>query len=313
MALFLLPAVSAPNDSRWSAGTPAPEWVQVAARLPSDNSIDAAKWGDTRYMLVDDQIRTTAEGEESFHHRATKVLASTGIDTVSQITFEFDPSYTSLAIHEISIWRGNRKINALDPTDLKVLQRETDLHRRIYDGSLQVVAFLRDVRVGDVVERSWSVSGRNPAMGDHHASRWNLGWTSAVAHRFLRVLSGGRDLHFKHFQTDLRPTIEKRGRWTEYRWTQDDVPAVKFEDDTPSWAFVYPAVQISDFTSWAEVGRWEADHYGPLVMPRALMPAELENKITIWEMAETEERKAQQALRFVQDDVRYMGIEIGPS
>ncbi|MBI1354938.1 MAG: DUF3857 domain-containing protein [Acidobacteria bacterium] len=298
---------------QWTAPAPVPSWVREETVPESEATPDAAKWGDSRYLLVEDQVRTSRSDEARYFHRAQQVISPRGISDVSEVVLSFDPSYERLEIHSIRIHRGDRRIDALDPAQLKTLQQEKELDRRIYNGALQVVAMLPDVRVGDVVEWSWTTSGRNPALGDHHADWWRLGYSTPVAKLRLRILSSGRPLRFRQFQGEVQPTVTRQGETTEYRWAVDDVPAEVYEDDQPAWRISVPTLQVTDFETWAEVADWAEQRYRPLRLTRERMPEELRAKVAEWEALGSKAERTQAALQFVQDEVRYLGIEIGSS
>ena len=123
-------------SSSWTAQSEVPDWVEPVEVPELAGDLDGSKWGDTRYIVVDSQTRTAPGYEQTFHHRATQAVTATGISAISTVEFEFDPTYSHLSIHGISIYRDGERIDALHPADLKVIQRESDLSRRIYDASL---------------------------------------------------------------------------------------------------------------------------------------------------------------------------------
>lgn len=298
--------------ARWEARAEIPSWVEPLTLPELDGTLDGAEWGDSRWLLVDEQVRAGAGEQEVFHHHATQVITTTGVNDVSQILVELDPSYQHVLIHGIWIHREGARIDALDPSALQVIQRETDLERRIYDGSIEILAVLPDVRVGDVVEWSWTVRGTNPAMQGQYVDVWLLGYQTRVARHGLRLLwMGERALNLFHRNTDLRPNPRPMDGGTEYRWEQNPSPAVEDEDERPSWSSPYPVVYITTYESWGEVASWARKHYRPRIREEADMPAALQQKIELWRREESAAGRVEAALRFVQDEVRYLGIEVG--
>ena len=84
--------------------------------------------------------------------------------------------------------------------------------------------------------------------------------------------------------------------------------ALHLQDKTPSWYDAYPMVMVSEYKSWKEVSDWAA-----ALFPQAVaISAGLKKKIEELRAASpTDEGQVLAAIRFVQDDVRYMGIEMG--
>ena len=81
-----------------------------------------------------------------------RILSTTGVENGSDVKVSFDPTYERLTFHSVVIHRGARRIDALDPAAVKVIQQEEELERRLYDGRLTAVVFLRGVRAGDAVD-----------------------------------------------------------------------------------------------------------------------------------------------------------------
>jgi hypothetical protein len=108
--------------------------------------------------------------------------------------------------------------------------------------------------------------------------------------------------------TALAPTVDNDASGTRYTWDVKDVPPSGLDDDrVPGWYDAEAWVQATDFASWREVGEWALAMF-PTAPP--LAPS-LQALLGQWSGAS--EERALKAVRFVQDQVRYLGIEIGPN
>src|SRR5262249_6264414 len=107
---------------------------------------------------------------------------------------------------------------------------------------------------------------------------------------------------------ELAPSRVATGELTEYVWNLQKVPAYIAENDEPAWHDDIPWVQVSEFESWEEVARWGAQLFrqeDPLTGP-------LHEWVTAQRhAARSREDFILRAIRFIQDDVRYVGIETG--
>lgn len=166
------------------------------------------------------------------------------------------------------------------------------------------------MRVGDVLEYSFTWQGRNPVFQgrfyDFLRTRRSVP-VDRVRHRLLWP----RNRHLGLHNLNDNPTAETRirGEVVEYRWALDRVPALLEDSATPLWFNPYSAIQLSETDQWAMVVQWALPLYR---VPQTLSP-ELE---ALAERIGREHRgngeRVAAVLRFVQDQVRYMGIEIGP-
>jgi hypothetical protein len=122
------------------------------------------------------------------------------------------------------------------------------------------------------------------------------------------IVPPGRNINYKSFNGALSPVIIPANGGKIYEWHLRDVPSLELQEHTPSWFDPYPYVMLSEYTSWGQLNYWA----------RALFPANptlspaLKNKIREIENSnKTVEDKVASVLQFVQDDIRYMGIEMG--
>jgi transglutaminase-like putative cysteine protease len=284
---------------------PPPAWVQTTAP-PADADRNEPEDG-LRCMLDDRQVRVTANGSENYYHYVQQATTSAAVEQVSQLQLDFEPSYQRLIIHHIHVVRGGQTINALRPSEIKVIQREDEMREQLFNGTLSAVVVLNDVRPGDVLDYAYSVNGDNPVLAGNFADAHTLAHPDTCALLRVRLLwPAARKLFLRTQQTDLQPSVTQGADEVEYVWERQDSPGVEYEDSTPSWYDPMPFVQLSEFETWADVVRWAA----PLYAPGELSPA-LKRQIEEWRRLPDAEARLLAARRFVQDEVRYLGIELG--
>lgn len=285
---------------------PAPAWVrQVEAPPPSGGGGQ----GGSLFLLDDHQTRVEGRKVERFSRHVRKVLSAAGLEQESELQLGFEPSYQDLVIHHVRVLRGGRVIDALDPSEVSLIRQEEELDQRIYNGQLTAVVVLKDVRIGDTIDYAYTVSGDNPVMGGRFDDEFYLADAEPVRRLFRRLVwPTGRALHLRPSNTDARPFVAESGGATEYVWGGEDVVPVVYEEGAPAWYDPAPRVQFGEFESWAEVVGWAL----PLYRAGEASP-ELRAKIEEWRRASDDPaRRLLAALRFVQDEVRYLGIELGP-
>ena len=288
---------------------PAPPWVKrimpaEAAAVP----VDQVSQG-VYYLLSDLQIRVEARTKVTYYHVAAKAINETGVEEIAHVQIGFDPSYETLALHSISVRRGKRVIAKLKASAIRVLQREKELEYRIYDGGKTANLFLDDVRVGDVVEYAYSVSGANPVFGNLQFGRFDLQWTVPVNRFYGRLLwPAERELYLRHHNTEIKPKEGKLNGYRQYEWDVKDPPALVVEEDAPGWYDPYASVEWSEFKDWTAVARWAL----PLYRVPGRLGSAVEKEVKRIAQASAEPRdRLLAALQFVQREIRYLGVEIG--
>jgi transglutaminase-like putative cysteine protease len=304
-ALLLLLAITLPVSAGEFDVRPAPAWVE---RVDAETGIAVARqnvrWG-IYDILSDHQVRASDSGEWQYFRTVRKVLSPSGVQNASELSLDFDPSYQRLVLHDIAILRGGKRINGLHADDIRVIDKEDDTDDRIYDGERTALIFLKDVRPGDIIDYSWSLSGANPLLDGKYNDEYDLSTavpTRRIRHRLL--WPAGRPLQWR----GADPAIAMNGADQILTWELRDLPPLAVEDELPSWYEPWRSVQVTEFASWREVAAW-ADSMFRVDARSSAAVKELAGKLR----AENATRGARinAAIRFVQDDIRYLGIEMG--
>ena len=311
LALLAGVAAWAPGCGRAADYTvgPVPAWV-VAGQPGVVTAAQADKGSDgVAYLLSDSQVLAGARQRESFHRLVGTALNASGVASIANIEIPFDPSYQTLVLHSIDVVRHGRTIPKLANARIHVIQRETGLDARIYDGTKTLNVFLDDVRVGDTIDYAYTRIGRNPVFQGHEFGSVALQYGTPVARIRARVLvPQGQALRLARRHTTAQPEVSDHDGLRDYRWEVTDVPALTVEEGAPAWYSPYAEVAWSTFPDWASVARWAQPLYQPPANLDAALQAQVER---IRAATSTPAGRMLAALRLVQGEVRYLGIEIG--
>jgi transglutaminase-like putative cysteine protease len=301
------PALAQPSDYA-IAQTPA--WVTPIEAGAIDDKLLGQISDGAYFLLSDIQTHVSPEEKVTFRHFATKAINANGVETVANIEITFDPSYQQLTLHSIDVIRDGHVAHRLAGATVRVLQRETELELRIYDGSKTANVFLDDIREGDTVEYSYSLRGRNPVFGGAITGSAAMQFSVPIGRSFVRLLlPADRTISVSTRNTTQQPVVHKHDGYREYLWDSKNVPALITEKDTPGWFDPYPNAQWSEYANWAAVARWAK----PLYQVPANLGPELSAEVQRIAKSETDPaRRLLAALRIVQGQIRYMGVEIGP-
>ena len=305
LLLFVMEQTSAGNPHVKT--TKEPEWVSKKTYSYTNTTLDQQAIDGIVDLVAEDQI--DLQSQSVYRKRAYKLLSEAGVQNNSQITFYFDPTYQELDIHSIRIIRGNQVINKLDLSKINTVHQEKDLEKFIYNGTLTAVMIMEDVRKGDVIEYSYTLKGFNPIFKNLYANVLDFQYGVPLYNLYYKLtVPTGRSVSIKNLYTNVQPSVKKDVSGTIYEWNTSNISALTLQDNVPSWYNPYPAVLISEYKSWKEVN----DIAKQMFPFQIQLSSELNEKIASIEKSNsTAEKKVSAALRFVEDDIRYMGIEIG--
>ncbi|HEX7192197.1 MAG TPA: DUF3857 domain-containing protein [Thermoanaerobaculia bacterium] len=299
MLVFLAPSLAFGSD--FSVG-PAPKWIDSVS-VDTNATLPAGQARYGTYALLDDHQINAGEKTTNYYRRVRRILSPTGVQNASEISFDFDPTYEHLVIHDITILRDGKRKSVFDPASVRVIEKEDAQRDHLYDGILSAVAFVNDVRPGDLLDYSWSVEGANPLLAGRFADTFEL--TADVPTKLIRHrLLFSRPLHYRSTIPGINPMIANG----VYTWTRTDVPALNVEDDLPDWFDPYDHIQVSEFASWHDIALWSDSLFQLNDASRAAVRQRAQ---TIRAAHPQQRDQIVAAVRFVQDQIRYLGIEMG--
>lgn len=282
--------ISSPIAEKWDAKAPG----------ASD-----APWRYWRYQVQSDR---RAGRDEVFIDYAFEPLSASYLGDAGRFKISFNPEYQRLVLHQADLRRDGRWSQRLDVDKISLARREAGFENDLSDGMVTALVVLEDVRLGDVVRISYSVIGSNPVMAGQW-SDWNrFSWTNPMLESSLRVLMDpGAQPRIYRSAGAPEAAIRKTAKATEVVLRARAMVPVINEQGYPSWYEPYPQAQVAPAQSWADVVAWGL----PLYPPVQELPAELEDKLGQWRALPTDEQRVTAALRTVQDQVRYFGVEMG--
>ncbi len=285
---------------------PEPAWVvpldiDLAAKTPK-NAGDGGIW----HLLIDSQI--DAKSRTRYEHYAYRFLSESGVQEYSERSIEFDPVCQILTLHRLRIHRNGKIIDRLPNQEIRTLDRESGHEDQLYDGQLTSILLLKDIRVGDVLEYAYSIKGHNPLFGDHFSRTKRWSWGTTIHRAQYRVLWNRQKLPFIRAENfENNPTIKKTPSGHEVIWEQKNTRPVIEESGLPDDFSPYAWIDIADYKSWDEVRQWARELYQ---FPN-ILPGELEKKVEEIRRLPNDEKKSLAALRYVQDNIRYVGSFMG--
>lgn len=286
--------------------SPAPSWTKP---IPApDPRADQAEPGGISYLLIDRQ--ESVQPPAHYRHEARQITSDDGVQNGAAISVSFDPSYQKLVFHSITLRRGAVNSNRLDRANVKLLQRERDMERYVYDGAFTAQCDLDDVRVGDVIEFAYTVEGANPVKSGRFSSTFSTQWPYSVRRVVARlVYPTTRKIYERAHNRELHPTRTQTSVTAEWLLDEADVPGKHVPDDTPADYDPRGWVEFSEFDNWQDVVAWAL----PLFFAEGRSSRDLDERVEQLNAITDPERRILAALHFVQDEVRYLGNESGVS
>jgi transglutaminase-like putative cysteine protease len=262
---------------------------------------------DIQYLLVDRQLQY-GETSQTYGRFVLQLLNESGVQQNSQINIDFDPEREKLRVHGVTLQRDGKTIDALASGRVETLQRERNLERNLLDGSLTFHLLLADVRVGDTLEYSFTIERRDTEWNDKHYSRLITAWGEPVVASRVR-LTVGVDAPLRYgLDRESAPSESRSGTWRILEWNWRDIPGQPSEASTPGWHPQQPSIELSQFLNWKDVVTPALRLYA---LPTTTGPELAVHADKIRASNSTDAARALAVIRFVQEEIRYTGLELG--
>lgn len=277
-----------------------PDWITLneldESYRPPISSADAT-------LLISAQHH--ASRNEAYVRVARRLETISAVQESSIWRCDFDPATQHVVIHSLSVRRNGIDREHAEPGRLRFLQREENLESHMIDGTVTVIVTFEDVRIGDVLDTSFTVHSR-PRMFPQFFSRMMAIPTGSYTRLFQLSVRFPPEMPMQ-WKTDSekikrQESVAENGE-TIWKWEVENFAPRFPEPAMPPWHFHGRFIQISSFASWAEVSEgirtaWRED----------MDDSELEKYAAEFGACATLEERAEMALRFVQDEIRYLSL-----
>lgn len=283
---------------------PLPSWfapVEVPTGAPSQPA-------PMHVRLIDEQLRVTDTGTTAAWRIVRAVSTTAGLQQASTIEIEFDPNFEQLTLHHLDVVRNGQRSSRLARDKVQLLRRERQLEQQLYDGRLTATVVLDDVRAGDDVDFAYSIEGRNPVFGQRFVHRTQMrSWRGPTSLYRVRLLApADRAIGVQTVPRDAVVESGTSGPLRETTFSRRQVAQFAHEPGITGAALWPDTLQFSEFDDWASVAAWGRQLFGEGAGPQTqALAAAIASRLA------SPGDRVLEALRIVQQDVRYFGVEMG--
>ena len=309
LILLLSTAVDALASKGYQQG-PAPDWVIPIALPDVSNSSELPTGQSVHYRLVDGQVFVNQDYAVQRYSRVVQQpLTIDGLQNSGAVEIFFKPDYQQVTLHEFTIYRDGKVLKPLSEARISVLDVEPESENNLYSGYRKILILIPDYRIGDALDYAYTISGQNPVFGDSVITEFSLGWGVPVEHVYRR-LTVPQSLALRYRVAELDTPVQETlaDGYRSYTVQLERTPAYNEDPGAPSFSNIYPYISFSNYQNWQQVARWAEAlfQYNPDSTPKMWQQWLRDIKAQ-----PTPEQQITHALQLVQDNIRYVGIEIG--
>lgn len=295
--------------------TALPTWViDIPIQSDSINLKEAA--GGVAYLLLAKQVNVESTHLLSNVTMVKKIINRVGLEEGANIAINYDHSWGSLFLHKLILIRQGKTIDALHSSRMEISQSQSQADNNLYDNVKTLHIILNDVQVGDVIEYSYTISSSDPFLLKPFASTLHTEAAVPIEHLYIRyLLPISKKIVTRTGKAGFQPRRTFHDGTQEYRWDQWHVPPIK-KGTAPNYFFIY------EQSSWAEINNLYLPWFQipPQLSPQLLdqihqldHETTAEKLVTMLNPSALTQHQVEKVLSFVQNQIRYTGIEMGRS
>ncbi|MGO8699607.1 MAG: DUF3857 domain-containing protein [Limisphaerales bacterium] len=278
---------------------PPPKWVSPIdfnRRTAVAQASSSTAW---EWLLIERQFN--AQTDEQFCHQMYMVPASAAGVPAPPLAINYDPGCQLLTLHWVRLWRDAASLSRLDTTKLHFGRPAAPAAGSVFSTNRTALIALDDVRVGDVVDYAYTLTGWNPVLAGRFVEAVPAQLPEPIGRLVTKVLwPASRKLYVQNHGTLVRPTtLQRSNNLIEFTWDLRDVPGLGMESETPPWYDPYPWVQLSEFQTWGDVNAWALRW---LRFTNGFS-ADVTNQIARWNLLSEPQDRVRAALQFVQQEI----------
>lgn len=292
----------------------------VFAQGPSKSGDTGADYSKEAFVIEQDSTNLAFENDGTSHRESTtriRIQSDSGVQRYGVLTFPYDNPNESLDIAYVRVTKPDGTVISSPADNIQDLAAEISRAAPFYADLREKHVPVKGLGVGDVLEfqAHWRVT--TPVVPGKFWFALNFAHDAIILQQQLKV-SAPHDQAVKWKSPDVKPVVsEESGRriftWTSSQLEPKSSEREKSEQDTRMYQAVRgqlppPDVQLSNFQSWDEIGRW----YDGLQKERVKPTAEVRVKAAeLTKNTDDEEAKIRAIYSYVSTQFRYIGVAFG--
>ncbi|RXJ72287.1 transglutaminase [Veronia nyctiphanis] len=236
--------------------SPTPDWVGPHSTLSIPETTPA---GDRQYLLVETQLNLTTETPSQFKRIAFKALTAKGAKKATTLSIDFVPAHEVLSVHTVTVTRNGEIQNRQDKASIVVASIPQKRESHLYVQKQRLKLTLTDVQQGDIIDYSYSITGKNPVYGNKYDQNIRVGWPVKVEQSTVRILvPEASNLVVNNTDQKAKGTFNfnQQDGITTYLYEERQGQYGHGESQQPLWYDPYPVLHVSNFQSWQDIVDW---------------------------------------------------------
>ncbi len=307
------------------------DWTEIPE--PSE---DIIKDANAVTLLSQQVTRVHSNGNASqTHHTVTKVLTETGISQSSRWPIFYERGRDEIRVLMARVIQPDGTIVDAPAPVHRDTSNAGDAASRLYGDQYVAIIDMPSVQIGSIVEVEYQTEQRGENIfADYYGDVAFIGgFDPTLVYDYVLITPKDRDFYWKQIPPSYpkeavddsktviatEPIVTEEGDERIYRWEAQNLPRVPRDAGMPSMSEILPYIKISTFETWEDMTTWYWQLIEDQFIPDPTVRRQTEEVLAEYrtENGMSPEAKLSEAEivsainRFVNTEVRYLGLEFG--
>lgn len=299
----------------------------VAQTDPTVGTTEVPEWADFRdvpefpderraevidglgYIARQTSVNWSEGGYDLFYTLSYEITGRSGLEYGARVEPSFDPETETLDFTFIRIIRDDETIDALSDAEIELLRQEEGLDKGLIDGRMTALVELEGIGVGDIVQYGIVQRVDTPLWPNDYFTTFTTEFSvPLILNTYKLIMPADKDVSLTAIETDAEVVKTVADDKAIYTAELFDADPVQVEQNTPRNQIDQGFIEITTMDTWADVVDWGTPVYTFTEPLPADFQAELDRISATYS---DESEQIIQVLRWVQDEIRYLGLEGG--
>ena len=275
---------------------PIPNWVKTYPKpeLKTEYNLGCVRvHSETQYNQI------TGENYSRFFFYINDI---NGIKKLSRFSEYYEPAYQVFNLHKVAIHQGEKTTVLTNELHTEIIHFDEKIGTTQYDGDAKFIIHFDRLKVGDLVEISYSIKGKQPDLGNYLFYSNNLEGNDFIGINYDRILNyPDKEIHYTLLNSDEKPTIKKNANYYELELITTTQEA--FSETGKHWYISHKKLYASDFSSWNELVKLDLINHQLEISPSK----SIQNKVQLLTKGiKNKDEKITAIFDFIQRDIEYL-------
>lgn len=264
------------------------------------------------FELIESDVRFEADGtgQRDLTIRV-RIQSESAVRQFGLLVYPFASSFESLDVVYVRVRRPDGTVLETPPSDVQELDSAVSREAPMYTDEREKHIAVKSLAVGDVLEGQlrWTV---HEPMARGHFWYDDSYFKAGICLKEIIQFDVPANVSVKLRHVGPDPAVREEGGRRVYVFTSSNLKTAE-ESKIPDWeknaqGAALPDIELSSFSSWADVGAW----YSALQQPKTVVTPEIRAKaeeLTNGKSSDDERLRA--IYSFVSTRFRYIGVDLG--